>query len=45
MRNIEDNMVIHRINAQDEGLEFITMFEAGYLDLNICKDDCRQYIK
>ena len=43
--NCEENWFIHIINAWDDGLEFITMFKAGYPDFNICKDDCRQYIK
>ena len=42
MRDYEENGVIHRVNAQDNGLEFIKMFEAGYPDFNICKDDCRK---
>ena len=38
MRDCEENGFIHRINARYPGLEFITMFEAGYPDFNICKD-------
>ena len=42
MKNFEENGVVHIINAQDNGLEFITMLEAGYSDFNILKDDFRQ---
>ena len=42
IRDYEENGFIHSINAQDNMLEVIAMFEAGYSDLNIRKYDCRQ---
>ena len=35
--------VRHIIHVLDYGLEFVMMFEAGYLGINISKDVCRQY--
>ena len=45
MRDGEENEFIHKINTGDDGIEFILMFEAGYLDFNIRKDGCRQQTK
>ena len=33
---------IHSINSGNNGLEVIMMFEAGYPNLNIRKDECKQ---
>ena len=42
MRHGEENGFIHKINARDDGLEFIMIFKVGYPDFNIHKDECSQ---
>ena len=42
MRDFGENRVIHIINTQEDGIEVITMFEAGYPYVNIHKYHCRQ---
>ena len=45
MGNGEDNGVRQRINVLDNNLEFITMFDTGYPDINIRKYGCRKEIE
>ena len=38
MRDCEDNGVTDSFKAQNDGLEFLTMFKAGYPNFNINKN-------
>ena len=45
MSNGEESGARQIVCVLNDGLEFNMMLEARYLDINICKDECRQYIE